>query len=80
MVCVRDVNQSDFVNAFAAFLKKSNKIQVPKWSDFAKTSPAREMPPADDDWFYTRVACEIGSGPGAGPEKITLIYTFLEIY
>lgn len=56
MVCVRDVNQSDFVAAFAAFLKKSGKINVPKWADYAKTSPAREMPPASDDWFYTRVA------------------------
>merc|ERR1712214_275625 len=56
MVCVRDVNQSDFVVAFAAFLKKSGKINVPKWADYAKTSPAREMPPASDDWFYTRVA------------------------
>merc|ERR1711884_159188 len=56
MVCVRDVNQSDFVTAFAAFLKKSGKINVPKWADYAKTSPAREMPPASDDWFYTRVA------------------------
>merc|ERR1712071_87528 len=29
MVCVKDVNQSDFVVAFAAFLKKSGKMTVP---------------------------------------------------
>merc|ERR1711879_84672 len=56
MVCVKDVNQSDFVTAFAAFLKKSGKVTVPKWSDFAKAATFKQMPPADDDWFYVRTA------------------------
>merc|ERR1712004_161363 len=56
MVCVEDVNQSDFVVAFAAFLKKSGKMTVPKWSDFAKTATWKQMAPADDDWFYIRTA------------------------
>merc|ERR1739847_45103 len=56
MVCVKDVNQSDFVVAFAAFLKKTGKINVPKWSDFAKTATQKQMPPVDDDWFYVRTA------------------------
>merc|ERR1712083_1175540 len=56
MVSVKDVNQSDFVTAFAAFLKKSGKCTPPKWSDFAKTATFKQMPPADDDWFYVRTA------------------------
>merc|ERR1712244_185958 len=56
MVCVKDVNQADFVTAFAAFLKKSGKMTPPKWSDFAKTATFKQMPPADDDWFYVRTA------------------------
>merc|ERR1711863_62113 len=56
MVSVKDVNQSDFVAAFAAFLKKSGKCTPPKWSDFAKTATFKQMPPADDDWFYVRTA------------------------
>merc|ERR1712117_462492 len=56
MVSVKDVNQADFVTAFAAFLKKSGKMTPPKWSDFAKTATFKQMPPADDDWFYIRVA------------------------
>merc|ERR1712131_326068 len=52
MVCVKDINQSDFVVAFAAFLKKSGKISVPKWADFAKTQTQKQLAPADDDWFY----------------------------
>ena len=54
MVCVKDVNQSDFVVAFAAFLKKSGKMTVPKWSDYAKTACHKQLAPANDDWFYTR--------------------------
>merc|ERR1711870_32719 len=56
MVSVKDANQSDFVTAFAAFLKKSGKCTPPKWSDFAKTATFKQMPPADDDWFYVRTA------------------------
>merc|ERR1711881_818321 len=56
MVCVKDVNQSDFVVAFAAFLKKTGKVSVPKWSDFAKTATQKQNSPVDDDWFYVRTA------------------------
>merc|ERR1712131_238346 len=71
MVRVKDVNQSDFVVAFAAFLKKSGKISVPKWADFAKTQTQKQLAPADDDWFYIRTAsiarqlyikCTVGVG------------------
>merc|ERR1712127_1436 len=56
MVCVKDVNQSDFVVAFAAFLKKSGKMSVPKWSDYTKTACHKQLAPANDDWFYIRTA------------------------
>merc|ERR1711981_728005 len=56
MVCVKDVNQTDFVYAFASFLKKSGKVSVPKWSDYAKTACHKQMGPANDDWFYVRTA------------------------
>merc|ERR1711941_54919 len=56
MVCVKDVNQTDFVYAFASFLKKTGKINVPKWSDMAKTATQKQMSPASDDWFYVRTA------------------------
>merc|ERR1711941_243215 len=56
MVWVKDVNQTDFVYAFASFLKKTGKINVPKWSDMAKTATQKQMSPASDDWFYVRTA------------------------
>lgn len=39
----------------AAFLKKSGKLDVPKWVDIVKTATHKELGPKDADWFYTRV-------------------------
>ncbi|OWK16526.1 RPS19, partial [Cervus elaphus hippelaphus] len=35
-VTVKDVNQQEFVRAWAAFLKKSGKLKVPEWVDTGK--------------------------------------------
>ncbi|KAJ1954142.1 Protein component of the small (40S) ribosomal subunit [Dispira parvispora] len=53
---VKDVNAHAFVKAYAAHLKRSGKLQVPKWVDIVKTSTAKELAPYDPDWFYTRAA------------------------
>lgn len=53
---VKDVNQHEFVKAFAAFLKKSGKLRVPEWSDIVKLGIHKELSPYDEDWFYTRAA------------------------
>ncbi|GAB6028421.1 Protein component of the small (40S) ribosomal subunit [Chamberlinius hualienensis] len=55
-VSVKDVDQAEFVKAFAAFLKKSGKLKVPDWIDCVKTAKYKELAPYDDDWFYTRTA------------------------
>ncbi|KAH9388528.1 PREDICTED: 40S ribosomal protein S19-like [Rhagoletis zephyria] len=55
-VGVKDVDQSDFVVALSAFLKKSGKLKVPEWSDLVKTAVYKELAPYDEDWFYTRCA------------------------
>ena len=37
-VCsVRDVAAAKFINAYAAHLKKSNKLTIPEWVDLVKT-------------------------------------------
>merc|ERR1711881_554336 len=56
MVCVKDVNQTDFVYALAEFFKKQGRMQIPKWTDFGKTASAKLMGPDSDDWFYVRTA------------------------
>jgi small subunit ribosomal protein S19e len=54
MATVRDVNAQDFVKAYAAFLKKTGKLEVPKWVDIVKTGTFKELGPLDPDWFYVR--------------------------
>ncbi|CAG2113632.1 unnamed protein product, partial [Medioppia subpectinata] len=55
-VGVKDVDQSEFVVALAAFLKKSGKLKVPEWVDLVKTGVFKELAPYDEDWFYIRSA------------------------
>nr|AGH70204.1 40S ribosomal protein S19 [Placozoa sp. H4] len=53
---VKDVNPHDFVKAFAAFLKKSGKLNIPDHVDLAKTNISKELAPYDPDWYYIRAA------------------------
>merc|ERR1711990_1415396 len=36
--------------------QKGNKVKVPAWAKYVKTSSAKELAPYDDDWLYTRAA------------------------
>ncbi|ESO85078.1 hypothetical protein LOTGIDRAFT_235941 [Lottia gigantea] len=53
---VKDVNQHDFINRLAAFLKRSGKMKLPDWMDIVKTGPYKELAPYSEDWFYIRAA------------------------
>uniref|UniRef100_A0A8C0WAN6 40S ribosomal protein S19 n=1 Tax=Castor canadensis TaxID=51338 RepID=A0A8C0WAN6_CASCN len=55
-VTVKEVNQQEFVRAFAAFFKKSGKLKVPEWVDPVKLVKYEELAPYDENWFYTRAA------------------------
>merc|ERR1712224_449322 len=55
-VTVKDVDAHQFIKAYAEFLKKSGKIEVPAWSDTVKTGANKELSPYDPDWFYHRCA------------------------
>merc|ERR1712099_162165 len=55
-IFVKDVDQQEFVVAFAAFLKKSGKIKVPAWADQVKTAVFKQLSPYDQDWYYIRCA------------------------
>merc|ERR1712139_214948 len=56
MACVKDVDQSAFVVAFAEFLKNSGKVKVPAWTDQVKTAIHKELSPYNQDWYYVRCA------------------------
>ncbi|ODQ77168.1 hypothetical protein BABINDRAFT_178290 [Babjeviella inositovora NRRL Y-12698] len=54
---VRDVPAQDFINAYAQFLQRQGKLEVPGYVDLVKTSAGNEMPPQDaEGWFYKRAA------------------------
>jgi small subunit ribosomal protein S19e len=55
-VTVRDVDAQKFINAYAEFLKRQGKLQIPGWVDTVKTSHSNELPPQSADWFYVRAA------------------------
>jgi small subunit ribosomal protein S19e len=43
---------TEFVKAYAAYLKRTGKLEVPKWVDIVKTGTYKELAPYDPDWFY----------------------------
>jgi len=53
---VKDVEPEKFIKAYAAHLKRTGKMAVPKWVDIVKTASYKELPPADEDWYYIRSA------------------------
>mmetsp|Transcript_13624 Transcript_13624/g.46139 ORF Transcript_13624/g.46139 Transcript_13624/m.46139 type:complete len:159 (+) Transcript_13624:28-504(+) len=55
-VTVKDVPAQDFIVAYAAHLKRTGKIEVPKWADLVKTAKFKELAPYDPDWYYVRAA------------------------
>merc|ERR1711966_488620 len=55
-VCVKDVSAHEFVVAYGQYLKRTGKIEVPKWADLVKTATLKELAPYDPDWFYYRTA------------------------
>eukprot|EP00178_Gracilaria_changii_P023800 TRINITY_DN71922_c0_g1_i1.p1 TRINITY_DN71922_c0_g1~~TRINITY_DN71922_c0_g1_i1.p1 ORF type:complete len:152 (+),score=25.26 TRINITY_DN71922_c0_g1_i1:33-488(+) len=55
-VTVKDVDAQAFVAAYAKYLKRSGKIKLPKYVDYAKTGTHKELSPADPDWYYVRCA------------------------
>ena len=57
---VKDVPAHDFIKAFAEHLKKTEKIAIPDWYDWAKTSCKHELAPYDPDWIFIRAGKLLG--------------------
>ncbi|KAL4430160.1 hypothetical protein ABPG77_004942 [Micractinium sp. CCAP 211/92] len=68
---VKDVPADAFITAFAAYLKQTNKVQLPQYVDYVKTGAFKELSPLDPDWYYVRAAAiarrvYINQGMGVG--------------
>lgn len=53
-ISVKDVPADAFIAAYARYLKRSGKFDVPKWADMVKTAHFKELGPLNPDWFYVR--------------------------
>ena len=53
---VKDVPANHFIAAYAEYLKRSNKIEIPAWVDYVKTGKSKQLCPYDRDWLYVRAA------------------------
>ena len=49
---VKDVPAASFIQSYADYLKKANKLKVPTWTEWTATSTASELAPSDPDWVY----------------------------
>ena len=52
----KDVEAMKLINAYANFLKKSGKIELPKLHDLMRTKVFSEYSPYDNDWYFIRCA------------------------
>merc|ERR1711981_601580 len=76
-VTVKDVNATQFIKAYARFLKKSGKVALPKWQEFAKTGCNRELAPLSKNWYFIRAASlarKIYLRPGSGVGGFSFYY------
>merc|ERR1712113_930006 len=55
-VTLKDVSAADFIDAYAAHLKRSGKVELPTWHNVVKTGHFKELAPYDEDWYYVRAA------------------------
>jgi small subunit ribosomal protein S19e len=56
MATIYDVPGDKYNEGLAGALKKIQEFKIPKWAGYVKTSPAKERPPQEDDWWYKRAA------------------------
>eukprot|EP00808_Paulinella_micropora_P024878 g56532.t1 len=77
MATVRDVPANEFIVALAAYLKKSNKLDLPQWANIVKTGKFKEMPPMNQDWYFVRaasVARKVYIRQGTGIGALSRVY------
>ncbi len=53
-ITVKDVPADAFIAAYAKHLKRSGRVDVPKWADVVKTGAFKELAPYDPDWYLIR--------------------------
>ncbi|AKB24016.1 SSU ribosomal protein S19e [Methanosarcina sp. MTP4] len=77
MTTVYDVPVAELIEKVAGILKENEKIVPPEWAENVKTGVHKEMPPANNDWWYVRCAAILrkiyADGP-VGIERLRSVY------
>ncbi len=74
MVTVYDVPAWELIAEVKEDLKK--KIKMPDWAKFVKTSPDRERPPMQEDWWWIRAASILRKVYIDGPVGVSRLRTW----
>ena len=73
MTTMNNTKPNDFMEKAAQEFKKVAKS--PEWSSFVKTGSHKERPPADNDWWYFRLASMLRTVALKGPIGVSKIRT-----
>lgn len=73
MVTFHDVPPAALIEALAERLE--DRLDEPDWVQFAKTSPAKEFPPEQDDFWYVRGASLLRRVALDGPVGVSRLAT-----
>ena len=55
----KDVEAMKLIKAYAEFLKRSGKIELPKLHDIMRTNVYSDYFPLEKDWYYVRCGKEL---------------------
>jgi len=74
---LQDISAPTFIKYFSRHLRRTGKVEPPKWAELVKTGITRYNAPANPDWYFVRAASilrRIYLTPGIG------IGAFREMY
>ncbi|MDF2954448.1 30S ribosomal protein S19e [Candidatus Alkanophaga liquidiphilum] len=76
MTTVYDVPQDKLVQLAAEKLKRGKGIAPPKWAAFVKGGISNELPPQQEDWWWTRCASVLRQIYIHGPVGVSRLRTY----
>ncbi len=73
MTTIYDADIQESIEKLSSSLK--TLIKAPEWTMFVKTSPSKQRPPIDEDWFYKRAASILITVYKRGPVGVSKLRT-----
>lgn len=77
MTTAYDVPAAALISKVAEKLKENDKVNPPEWAPYVKTGAHKELPPTENDWWYTRCAAVLRTVYTQGPigvERLRSVY------